>query len=87
MRLHELDSPEYLHLEDSRRRQNVLGSDEPGLQFHQPDEDWTRESAVPDRRVPTPEQNAYADEMIAMVQAALRNTGPRRSGSFSTFWY
>jgi RNA polymerase sigma factor (sigma-70 family) len=69
-RLHELESP--VHLEDSRRRQNVQASDEPGLQFHQPDEVWTRESAIPDRRVSTPEQAAYSDEMIALVQAALR---------------
>jgi len=71
-RLHELESPALLHLEDSRRRQNVEASDEPGLQFHQPDEGWTRESAIPDRRVSTPEQAAYSDEMIALVQAALR---------------
>jgi len=69
-RLHELESP--VHLEDSRRRQNVQASDEVGLQFHQPDEGWTRESAIPDRRVSTPEQAAYSDEMIALVQAALR---------------
>ncbi len=69
-RLHELESP--VHLEDSRRRQNVQASDEVGLQFHQPDEGWTRESAIPDRRVSTPEQSAYSDEMIALVQAALR---------------
>ena len=69
-RLHELESPVYL--EDSRRRQNVQASDEAGLQFHQPDEGWTRESAIPDRRVSTPEQAAYSDEMIALVQAALR---------------
>ena len=71
-RLHELESPVYMHLEDSRRRQNVEASDEPGLQFHQPDEGWTRESAIPDRRVSTPEQAAYTDEVIALVQAALR---------------
>ncbi|MGA2359440.1 MAG: HPF/RaiA family ribosome-associated protein [Terriglobales bacterium] len=69
-RLHELESP--VHLEDSRRRQNVEASDEAGLQFHQPDEGWTRESAIPDRRVSTPEQVAYSDEVIALVQAALR---------------
>ncbi len=69
-RLHELDS--LVHLEDSRRRQNVQASDEAGLQFHQPDEGWTRESAIPDRRVSTPEQDAYSDEVIALVQAALR---------------
>jgi len=72
MRLQELQSPTHLHLEASRRRQNVEASDEPSLQFHQPDEDWTRESAIPDRRVSTPEQDAYSDEMIALVQAALR---------------
>ncbi len=71
-RLHELESPDALHLEASRRRQNVQGSDEAALQFHQPDEGWTRESAIPDRRVSTPEQAAYSDEMIALVQAALR---------------
>jgi RNA polymerase sigma factor (sigma-70 family) len=69
-RLHELESP--VHLEDSRRRQNVEASDEAGLQFHQPDEGWTRESTIPDRRVSTPEQVAYSDEVIALVQAALR---------------
>src|SRR5580698_816695 len=72
IRLHELEPEVHLHLEDSRRRQNVQASDEPGLQFHQPDEGWTRESAIPDRRVSTPEQVAYSDEVIALVQAALR---------------
>jgi DNA-directed RNA polymerase specialized sigma24 family protein/ribosome-associated translation inhibitor RaiA len=68
-RLHELDSP--VHLETSPRRQNVEASDEAGLQFHQPDEGWTRENVIPDRRVSTPEQSAYSDEVIALVQAAL----------------
>jgi RNA polymerase sigma factor (sigma-70 family) len=61
-----------VHLEDSRRRQNVQASDEVALQFHQSDEGWTRESAIADRRVATPEQEAYSYEMIALVQAALR---------------
>jgi len=69
-RLHEFESP--IHLEDSRRKQNVQASDEAALQFHQPDEGWTRESTIADRRVTTPEQAAYSDEMIALVQAALR---------------
>jgi RNA polymerase sigma factor (sigma-70 family) len=71
-RLHELESPLHLHLEDSRRRQNVEASDEPRMQFHQPDEGWTRVSAIPDRRVSTPEQAAYTDEVVALVHAALR---------------
>jgi RNA polymerase sigma factor (sigma-70 family) len=69
-RLHELESE--VHLEDSSRRPNVEASDEATLQFHQPDEGWTRESSIPDRRVSTPEQSAYSDEVIALVQAALR---------------
>jgi RNA polymerase sigma factor (sigma-70 family) len=69
-RLQELESS--VHIEDSRRRQNVQASDEPGLQFHQPDEGWTRESAIADRRVSTPEQSAYSDEMVALVQSALQ---------------
>jgi RNA polymerase sigma factor (sigma-70 family) len=71
-RLQELDSPAYVHVEESRRRQNVQASDEAGLQFHQPDEDWTRESSIPDRRVSTPEQDAYSDEIVSLMQAALR---------------
>jgi DNA-directed RNA polymerase specialized sigma24 family protein/ribosome-associated translation inhibitor RaiA len=70
VRLHELDSS--VHIEESSRRQNVEASDEASLQFHQPDAGWTRESAIPDRRVSTPEQAAYSDEVIALVQAALR---------------
>ncbi len=68
-RLHELESP--VRLEDSRRPQNVRASDEAALQFHQADEGWTRESAIADRRVANPEQNAYSDEMVALVQVAL----------------
>jgi len=68
-RLHELEAP--VHLEDSRRRQNVQASDEPALQFHQADEGWTRESAIADRRIANPEQNAYSDEMVTLVQGAL----------------
>lgn len=60
-----------IHLEESRRRQNVEASDEAALQFHQADEGWTRESTIADLRVATPEQAAYSDEMITLVQAAL----------------
>ena len=60
-----------VHLEESLRRRNVQASDEPRLQFHQPDENWTRESSIPDRRVSSPEQAAYSDEVVALVQAAL----------------
>ena len=62
-----------IHLEESRRRQNVQGSDEVAFQYHQPDEGWTRESSIPDRRITTPEQARYSDEMLALVHAALKD--------------
>ena len=60
-----------VHLETMRTRRNELASDEPRLQFHQPDDSMTTESSIPDRRVATPEEIAYSDEMIALVQYGL----------------
>jgi RNA polymerase sigma factor (sigma-70 family) len=71
-------SPESLlsvHLEDSARRQNVRASDEPELQFHQPDETLTRENVIADRRAATPEDIASSDEMVTLVQFALEGAG------------
>ena len=74
--IHDLSarSPESLlsfHLEDSARRPNVRGSDEPESQFHQPDETLTGENVIADRRAATPEYIASSDEMVALVQFAL----------------
>jgi|SRR5882672_3903588 len=60
-----------IHLEESARTPNVRASDEPELQFHQPDETLTAESTIADRRVATPEEIVYTDEMITLVQFAL----------------
>jgi DNA-directed RNA polymerase specialized sigma24 family protein len=71
-------SPESLfsvHLEDSARRPNVRASDEPGLQFHQPDETLTEENVIADRRTATPEDIASSDEMVSLVQFALEGAG------------
>jgi DNA-directed RNA polymerase specialized sigma24 family protein len=61
-----------VHLEDSVRTPNVRASDEAELQFHQPDETLTGESVIADRRVATPEDIASSDEVLALVQHALR---------------
>jgi RNA polymerase sigma factor (sigma-70 family) len=82
-RLHEIESP--VRLEGSRRRQNVQASDEPVLQFHQADEDWTRESAIADSRVTSPEQTAYSDEIIALVQLALEGVDRSDREAFLLF--
>jgi RNA polymerase sigma factor (sigma-70 family) len=63
-----------VRLEDHARTPNVQGSDEAELQFHQPDEDLTEENLIPDLATHTPEDIAYNDEMIAMVQLALGAT-------------
>jgi RNA polymerase sigma factor (sigma-70 family) len=60
-----------VHLEDSARKPNVRASDEPELQFHQPDESLTGENVIADKRMSTPEDIAYSDEMITLIQFAL----------------
>jgi DNA-directed RNA polymerase specialized sigma24 family protein/ribosome-associated translation inhibitor RaiA len=61
-----------VHLGDSARKQNVRGSDEHGLQYRQPDESLTEENVIADRRLSTPEDLAYSDEMVMLVQFALK---------------
>lgn len=62
---------EDLHLETGRQRRNEGASDEPRMQFHQPDELDTLGSSIADSRTSTPEEIAYSDEMITLVQYAL----------------
>jgi DNA-directed RNA polymerase specialized sigma24 family protein/ribosome-associated translation inhibitor RaiA len=70
-----------VHLEESARRPNVKGSDEPELQFHQPDESITGETVIPDSRVATPEQIMASDELLRLIATALRDlgSGPREA--------
>jgi len=59
-------------LETSARKQNVRGSDEPELQYHQPDEMLLQSDVIADRRLATPEDVAASDEMIDIVNGALK---------------
>lgn len=63
-----------VNLEAPRPRRSELASDEAHLQFHQPDETMTTESGIADPRISTPEEIAYGDEMITLVQFALEGT-------------
>jgi RNA polymerase sigma factor (sigma-70 family) len=76
------ESASSVHLEDSARRQNVRASDEPELQFHQPDETLTGESVIADRRTATPEDIASSDEMLTLVQYALNGASRADRESF-----
>lgn len=71
-----------VHLQGVRRRRNERASDEPHLQFHQPDEAMTTESGIADARTATPEEIAYSDEMITLVQFALRAATPEDREAF-----
>jgi RNA polymerase sigma factor (sigma-70 family) len=71
-----------VHLEDSARKQNVKASDEPELQFHQPDEAITEEIIIADRRVATPEQIVGSDEMMHLIASALRDLSPPQREAF-----
>ena len=72
-------------LDASARKQNVQGSDESQLQFHQPDEMITGRDVIADRRVSTPEQIASSDEMIDQVEAALLGADRKDRDAFILF--
>jgi len=65
-----------------RKRRDEGASDEPRMQFHQPDEALTTESSIPDRGTATPEEIAYTDEMFALVQFALGAAEPHDRETF-----
>ncbi|MGC2694480.1 MAG: sigma-70 family RNA polymerase sigma factor [Candidatus Angelobacter sp.] len=52
--------------------QNVTGSDENVLQFHQPDDSNPEESVIRDQSVRTPEEIMAGDEMVAQLDMVLR---------------
>jgi len=73
---------ETVHLEESVRKPNVRASDEPQLQFHQPDEVMLEETVIADRSVPTPEEVLYSEEMVAMVETALQGARAEEREAF-----
>jgi RNA polymerase sigma factor (sigma-70 family) len=85
--LDELSRPEGTNggavpLEESARKRNVKASDEPGLQFHQPDEAITEETIIADDRVATPEQIAGSNEMMRLIASALRDVSADHREAF-----
>jgi RNA polymerase sigma factor (sigma-70 family) len=66
------NSGEEVDIQGSNRRPSDIASDEARLQFYQPDEAVTAENGIADQGTATPEQIAYSDEMITLVQFALR---------------
>jgi RNA polymerase sigma factor (sigma-70 family) len=58
-------------LQRNQRTPNVRASDEPHLQYHQPDEQLIAQDVIPDRSTATPEDIAASDEMVTLVEVAL----------------
>jgi RNA polymerase sigma factor (sigma-70 family) len=76
------ESRSEIELRGIRQRRRERASDEARLQYHQPDEAMTNESGIPDRGAPTPEEVAYTDEMVALVQLALQGAAPEDRETF-----
>ncbi len=62
-------------LERSHGEQNVRGTDEAVLQFHQPDEKLFEENVIADPSANNPEELAARRELISLVQATLLDAG------------
>ena len=65
--------------------QNVTGSDENVLQYHQPDDSLPEESVIRDVTVRTPEEIMVGDEMVAQLEAALHGVGKQEREAFVLF--
>ncbi len=72
-------------LEQSVGTQNVTGSDEAFLQFHQPGESLHREDVTADTRAGNPEELAASDEVIDQLEQALHGARPQEREAFVLF--
>jgi RNA polymerase sigma factor (sigma-70 family) len=65
--------------------QNVTGSDENVLQYHQPDDSLPEESVIRDESVRTPEEIMAGDEMVAQLEVVLRGVQTHDREAFILF--
>ncbi len=77
------DPGESVPLEQSARMQNVRASDEPHLQFHQPDESLAEEDVIADRRLATPEELFSSDEIVALIDSSLQGLDHKQREMFT----
>jgi RNA polymerase sigma factor (sigma-70 family) len=71
-----------LSLDAPAGKQNVTGSDENTLQYHQPDDSLPEESVIRDTSVRTPEEIFAGEEMVAQLGIVLHEVGPREREAF-----
>ncbi len=73
---------DHVPLGRARGTQNVQGSDEARLQFHQPDEKLFEENVIPDPSANNPEELAARHELITLVETTLRDAGRNEREAF-----
>ncbi len=76
---------ESVPLEKSAGEQNVTGSDEAFLQFHQPGEMLIERDFIADERQGNPEERAESDEMIDQLADSLNGTDSNAREAFVLF--
>lgn len=69
-------------LERSHGQQNVQGSDEAVLQFHQPEDRLYEENVIADPAANSPEELAARRELISLVETTLRDAGRSEREAF-----
>ncbi|HWC17238.1 MAG TPA: sigma factor-like helix-turn-helix DNA-binding protein [Terriglobales bacterium] len=74
-----------VHLEVPAGRQNVSGTDDAYLQFHQPDDKLNTEDILPNLGISTPEAVALSDEFIDQVERALTGAPAKQREAFTLF--
>jgi DNA-directed RNA polymerase specialized sigma24 family protein/ribosome-associated translation inhibitor RaiA len=74
--------PAALHLEQTVRPQNVSGSDEVLMQYHQPGETLRQEDLIPDPAMNSPEELAANDELMEQMELALLGLAPEARQTF-----
>jgi len=79
------DNEGMVPLERSHGRQNVEGSDEALLQFHQPDDRLLEENVIPDPTANTPEELAARSELLSLMETTLQDAGRDAQEAFILF--
>jgi len=69
-------------LDDPAGVQNVTGSDENVLQYHQPDDSLREENVIRDENARTPEEILANEEVVGELDLALTGTNPREREAF-----
>ena len=81
----QLDSTGTKRINHEETHPSLDAADEQMLQFYQPDESTPSESLIADQYSGTPEDEASREELMTMVERALRGAAPQQREAFLLF--